>query len=113
MVMNLPNEIITLDEAIEMFWEESKKTGNMFAQNLYVWLTTFKACRSTIGLHTPKEVLDLETGIPRCPNCGSFSWMYNNEFTENEVCGSCGQVLIWDINDWHVDDGEYEEIKTL
>ena len=111
--MNLPNEIITLDEAIEMFWEESKKTGNMFAQNLYVWLTTFKACRSTIGLQTPKEVLDLETGIPRCPNCGSFSWMYNNEFTENEVCGSCGQVLIWDINDWYVDDGKYEEIKTL
>jgi len=111
--MNLPNEIIKLDEAIEMFWEESKKTGNMFAQNLYVWLTTFKACRNTIGLQTPKEVLDLETGIPRCPNCGSFSWMYNNEFTENEVCGRCGQVLIWDINDWYVDDGKYEEIKTL
>lgn len=107
MVMNLPNEIITLDEAIELFWEESEKTGNMFAQNLYVWLATFKACRNSIGLQTPKEVLDLETGTPRCPNCGMNEFMRNDEGIENEHCGYCGQFLMWNEDDFFIDSEKY------
>lgn len=100
-------DILTLDDAINYFWEKFASTIDDDEANayggIYVWLVALrdykKSEQAMLQLNIPKEVLGLDSDKQYCPNCHESSMLYNQFKIENQRCGNCGQLLDWREDD--------------